>query len=115
MSTNIPIIDLKLVLEHDKLKINPEIWKDAARRFKSALQTTGFVYLTNHGISAQVVNLKKKILAKFCFTYKKFQIEDAFRESRSLFSLPIDIKSKYSRDFTTTFHGYTQVGGERFE
>jgi isopenicillin N synthase-like dioxygenase len=41
------------------------------------------------------------------------QISQVFTESINLFDLPLDEKMKYTRDFETTFHGYTKVGGER--
>ena len=84
-----------------------------ANSFDSALSQMGFIYITGHGIPQETVNDN----IAYCFwLFKNFQIflpkvDAVFSESLSFFKLDLEEKMKYERDFASTFHGYTQVGG----
>lgn len=52
-----------------------------------------------------------KILGQILLKIILLKIDDVFSESLSFFKLDLKEKMKYERDFESTFHGYTEVGG----
>lgn len=65
----------------------------ATRTFGRALETIGFVVVTNHGIPTQL-------------------IEDAYDAAKTVFSLSEQVKSRYSRPDLGYQYGYTPFGTE---
>lgn len=52
----IQVLDMGNLKETDQIKDDPE-WKSVARKIREGLGSVGFMYLTNHGIPEETVNL----------------------------------------------------------
>jgi len=68
--------------------------KSTADEVVGAFKDSGFVYLSEHGISAAVVN-------------------NTFAKSAQFFSLPLDVKSKFAWEVPQSNRGYVAFGRER--
>lgn len=99
-------------------------------RIYEALTKVGFVYLINHGLDENSVQLKiDQILQRFdslkLFSFRSrfvrsfknfqdsFQIDHAFSSSKKFFNLPLDEKQKYKKsDYIKSKTGYVGIGVE---
>ena len=88
---SLPLIDFSAWTSADSSARRLEVAHDLAE----ACRRTGFVYLSNHGISPSLV-------------------QEAFSWSRRFFDLPLEQKLEAQRDQTTAiFRGYNRPGLQR--
>ncbi|KAH9482783.1 2-oxoglutarate-Fe(II) type oxidoreductase ppzD [Psilocybe cubensis] len=86
----IPIIDFAKIRNSS----SPQEKKGTAEEIVSAFKESGFVYLTNHGITPS-------------------EVESTFRRSAQFFELPSDVKKNLSWEDPRSNRGYVAIGRER--
>ncbi|RAH80469.1 oxidoreductase [Aspergillus japonicus CBS 114.51] len=91
MATAPPIIDFGVWNESD-----PEKKATLVRQIREACQRHGFFQLVNHGIP---LGIQQNVL----------------EQARDFFSLPIEVKEKYSMDIGTPNLGYERLRAQNFE
>ncbi|PPQ77401.1 hypothetical protein CVT25_010983 [Psilocybe cyanescens] len=86
----IPIIDFTKIRNSS----SPEEKKKTAEEIVSAFKESGFVYLSNHGITSS-------------------EVESTFKRSAQFFALPSDDKRKLAWEDPRSNRGYVAIGRER--
>ena len=90
-SPSIPVIDF--LSWTSPFNVSPEDRLETARELVEACHTTGFVYITNHGISPELLG-------------------EAFAMSKKFFGLPTDKKMTAGNAGSQSFRGYSWPGLE---
>ncbi|CAJ0545039.1 Ff.00g085170.m01.CDS01 [Fusarium sp. VM40] len=88
---SIPIIDLSAINER-----GTPARQDLAKQVESACQTYGFFQITGHKIPQSL-------------------LDEALEQSRSFFSLPLDVKEKYDKNLGGFNRGYERLRAQNFE